>query len=59
MIMEPSRREFLGTLAAFSTGIALLLTAPWLTRGVTAGDRWLIRGLLGPVQLAERVRESP
>ena len=37
-------------------GVALLLAAPWLTRAVTGADRSLIRGLLGPASLAERVR---
>jgi signal transduction histidine kinase len=36
-------------------GAALLLAAPWLTRAVTDADRWLIRGLLGPASLADRV----
>jgi hypothetical protein len=29
----------------------MLLAAPWVTRGVVAADRWLIRGLLGPGRL--------
>jgi signal transduction histidine kinase len=37
-------------------GAALLLVAPWLTRAVTGADRSLIRGLLGPAFLAERVQ---
>jgi signal transduction histidine kinase len=37
-------------------GAALLLAAPWLTHYVTAADRYLIRGLLGPHSAAERVR---
>jgi signal transduction histidine kinase len=37
-------------------GAALLLAAPWLTRAVTQADRSLIRGLLGPASLDERVR---
>jgi len=37
-------------------GVALLLAAPWLTRAVTEADRSLIRGLLGPASLDERVR---
>jgi hypothetical protein len=46
-----------GTLAEFLIGAATLLAAPWVTRAVTAGDRWLIRNLLGPGPLAQRVRE--
>jgi signal transduction histidine kinase len=37
-------------------GAALLLAGPWLLHGVTAADRWLIRGLLGPSSPAERIR---
>ena len=45
------------TLLAAMAGVATLLAAPWLLRGVTAGDRWLVRGLLGPGRLDQRVRE--
>ncbi|HTX25590.1 MAG TPA: sensor domain-containing protein [Streptosporangiaceae bacterium] len=37
-------------------GAALLLVAPWLARAATGADRSLIRGLLGPASLDERVR---
>jgi signal transduction histidine kinase len=37
-------------------GAALLLAGPWLLHGVTEADRWLIRGLLGPVSPADRIR---
>jgi signal transduction histidine kinase len=37
-------------------GTALLLAAPWLMRAVTQADRALIRSLLGPAFLDERVR---
>ena len=33
-----------------------MLLAPWVTRAVVAADRWLLRGLLGPGALTERVR---
>jgi signal transduction histidine kinase len=46
-----------GTLAAFATGAAILLAAPWAMRAMTAGDVWLMRGLLGPPGLEQRVRE--
>src|SRR5208283_4310670 len=36
-------------------GAALLLIAPWLTRGVVTADRWLARSLLGPGTLTQRV----
>jgi signal transduction histidine kinase len=46
-----------GTLAAFAIGAAILLAAPWAMRATTAGDVWLMRGLLGPARLEQRVRE--
>jgi signal transduction histidine kinase len=48
---------FAGTFAAFAAGAAMLLAAPWLARGATALDRALMRGLLGPGRLAQRVRD--
>ena len=48
---------FPGTFLAFVTGAAMVLAAPWAARAVTSADRWLIRGLLGPGRLAERVRD--
>ncbi|MEU8230360.1 sensor domain-containing protein [Actinoplanes sp. NPDC048967] len=47
----------LGTFAAAAAGAAMLLAAPWVTRAVTAVDAWLIRGLLGPGRLAQRVHD--
>jgi signal transduction histidine kinase len=46
-----------GTFAAAAAGAAMLLAAPWLTRAVTSADAWLIRGLLGPGRLAQRVHD--
>jgi signal transduction histidine kinase len=46
-----------GTFVAFAVGAATVLLAPWLTRAVVAADRWLIRGLLGPGALAQRIRD--
>ena len=46
-----------GTFAAFAIGAVMVLAAPWVTRAVVAADRWLLRGLLGPGRLAERVRD--
>jgi signal transduction histidine kinase len=46
-----------GTFAAAGAGAAMLLAAPWVTRAVTSVDVWLIRGLLGPGRLAQRVRD--
>ena len=38
-------------------GGALVLTGPWLTRGMAHVDRILVLGLLGPSKLADRVSE--
>jgi signal transduction histidine kinase len=46
-----------GTFAAFATGAAMLLAAPWVARGAAAADCWLMRGLLGPGRLAQRVAD--
>jgi signal transduction histidine kinase len=46
-----------GTLGMMLAGAAVLLAAPWVTRAVTAGDRWLAGNLLGPGRMAERVAE--
>jgi len=48
---------FPGTLAAFAAGVGLVLAAPWVTRAVVSVDRWLIRVLLGPRTMAQRVRD--
>jgi signal transduction histidine kinase len=47
---------FAGTFLVFAVGAAMVFAAPWVTRAVTSADRWLIRGLLGPGRLAERIR---
>jgi signal transduction histidine kinase len=47
---------FPGTFVVFVAGAAMVLAAPWVTRAVTSVDRWLVRGLLGPGRLTERVR---
>jgi signal transduction histidine kinase len=49
--------NWVGTLLAAAAGALLILIAPWLTRATVAADRWLIRSLLGPATLAERVRD--
>jgi signal transduction histidine kinase len=46
-----------GTLQVLLFGVALLVAAPWLTRGAVAVDRWLVRSLLGPGSLTQRVRD--
>jgi signal transduction histidine kinase len=45
------------TLSAAVLGAACLVTGVWLARGIDAGDHALIRGLLGPRTMAERVSE--
>jgi signal transduction histidine kinase len=46
-----------GTLWVAVFGAALVLAAPWLTRGAVLVDRWLTRSLLGPGTLTQRVRD--
>ncbi|HEY0279345.1 MAG TPA: sensor domain-containing protein [Solirubrobacterales bacterium] len=46
-----------GTVGAAAAGAVMLLLAPWVSKGVTAADVWLIRGLLGPGRMAQRVRD--
>jgi signal transduction histidine kinase len=48
---------FPGTFAALAAGAAMILAAPWVARGSAAADRWLMRGLLGPGRLAQRVAD--
>jgi signal transduction histidine kinase len=46
-----------GTIPAALLGAVCVVAATWLARAVNAGDRRLIRGLLGPSSMAERVSE--
>jgi len=46
-----------GTFPAAIAGAACVVAAAWLARGINAADRALIRGLLGPSSMAERVSE--
>jgi len=48
---------FPGTFAAFAAGAAMLLAAPWVAWAVSSADRWLMRGLLGPGRMAQRVAD--
>ena len=48
---------FPGTFAAFAAGVAMILASPWVARAGSAADRWLIRGMLGPGRLAQRVAD--
>jgi signal transduction histidine kinase len=50
-------RSMAGTLAAFAAGAAMVLAAPWVARGASAADCWLMRGMLGPGRLAQRVAD--
>ncbi len=52
----PHAGSFAGTFLTAGIGALTLLAAPWFTRGVIAVDRWLLRALLGPGELAQRVR---
>jgi signal transduction histidine kinase len=46
-----------GTFLAAILGAASVVGATWLARGITAGDRRLVRSLLGPSSMSERVSE--
>jgi signal transduction histidine kinase len=46
-----------GTFLAAILGAAGVLGATWLARAINAGDRRLVRALLGPSSMAERVTE--
>ncbi|NUP37260.1 MAG: sensor histidine kinase [Streptomyces sp.] len=52
----PHSTTFAATFVAAAIGAVTLLAAPWVTRGIVAVDRWLVRALLGPGELAQRVR---
>ena len=46
-----------GTSLAALIGAVCLVAGAWVARGINAGDRALVRGLLGPSSMAERVSE--
>jgi signal transduction histidine kinase len=46
-----------GTFLAAILGAVSVLAATWLARAITAGDRRLVRALLGPSSMAERVSQ--
>jgi signal transduction histidine kinase len=48
---------FPGTFAAVAVGLVMVLAAPWATRAATSVDRWLLRGLLGPGRLSQRLHD--
>ena len=49
--------SWLGTFPAAIAGAGCVVAAAWLARGINTADRSLIRGLLGPSSMAERVSE--
>ncbi len=49
--------SWFGTFPSAIAGAACVVAAAWLARGISAADRSLIRGLLGPTSMAERVSE--
>ena len=49
--------SWLGTSLAALIGAVCLVAGAWVARGINAGDRALVRGLLGPSSMAERVSE--
>ena len=49
--------SWLGTFPAAIAGAACVVAAAWLARAINARDRALIRSLLGPSSMAERVSE--
>ncbi|HEY2506662.1 MAG TPA: sensor domain-containing protein [Streptosporangiaceae bacterium] len=57
----PAGGAHIGTLgeafALLLPGIVVLLVAPWVTRGLTAADSWLLRRVLCGADLAGRVRQ--
>ncbi|MEW1922965.1 sensor domain-containing protein [Streptomyces sp. NPDC088360] len=54
---SPDADTFAGTFLAVAIGVGTLLCAPWVTRLATEADRRLVGTLLGPGQLADRVRD--
>ncbi|MBC9713736.1 sensor domain-containing protein [Streptomyces sp. TRM66268-LWL] len=54
---SPTAHSFTGTLLGIPMGLVTLLIAPWFTRAVALVDRRLMRALLGPGSLAQRVRD--
>jgi signal transduction histidine kinase len=49
--------SWFGTLLLALAGAACVVGATWLARAVNAGDRRLVRALLGPSSMSERVSE--
>jgi signal transduction histidine kinase len=49
--------SWLGTYPVALYGAACVIAASWLARAINAGDRRMVRGLLGPSSMAERVSQ--
>ena len=49
--------SWLGTYFAALVGAVCVVAGTWLARGINAGDLALVRNLLGPTSMAERVSE--
>jgi signal transduction histidine kinase len=49
--------SWLGSYLAALLGVALVVAGAWVAFGINAGDRALVRRLLGPTSMAERVSE--
>jgi signal transduction histidine kinase len=49
--------SWLGSYLAALLGAALVVAGAWVARGINAGDSALVRRLLGPTSMAERVSE--
>ena len=54
---SPSIHSWVGSYFAALVGAVCVVAGTWLARGINAGDRALVRNLLGPTSMAERVSE--
>jgi len=54
---SPKISTWLGSYFAAVIGVVCVVTGTWLARGINTGDRALVRNLLGPTSMAERVSE--
>jgi len=54
---SPTVSTWVGTYFAALVGAFLVVAGAWVARGINAGDRALVRNLLGPTSMAERVSE--
>jgi signal transduction histidine kinase len=54
---SPSVSSWLGSYFAALVGAVCVVAGTWLARGINAGDLALVRNLLGPTSMAERVSE--